>query len=318
MTRAGRPLRAARFDRDLANRIEVMALNAIISLCEAIAGTIRMYVDTSCSDTSGRLQRAEGRAHITFGMRDGACRLHTLFQEGCAKIRLPTPLPGQCPEAIVINTAGGLTGGDRFRVEAELGVRTTAVLTTQACERIYRSIGNDAVVENNLHVAPGARLAWLPQESILFDGGRLARRLDVNLEGDAEFVAVEAVLLGRTAMGERVRTGSLRDRWRVRRDGQLIFADDLRLNGNIAEITASAATLGSRSAFATLFYAGNEFERLLAPVRDALGEDGGASAWNGKLVVRLAAISGLLLRRRLEPILTLLLRGQPLPKAWQL
>jgi urease accessory protein len=318
MKRAGRPLRAARFDRDFANRIEVMALNAIISLCEAIAGTIRMYVDTSCSDTSGRLQRAEGRARITFGMRDGACRLHTLFQEGCAKIRLPTPLPGQCPEAIVINTAGGLTGGDRFRVEAELGVHTTAVLTTQACERIYRSIGNDAVVENNLHVAPGARLAWLPQESILFDGGRLARRLDVNLEGDAEFVAVEAVLLGRTAMGERVHAGSLRDRWRVRRDSKLIFADDLRLNGNIAEITASAATLGGRSAFATVFYAGNEFERLLAPVRDALGEDGGASAWNGKLVVRLTAISGLLLRRRLEPILTLLLGGQPLPKAWQL
>ena len=112
--------------------------------------------------------------------------------------------------------------------------------------------------------------------------------------------------------------GSLHDRWRVRRDSKLIFADDLRLNGNIAEITASAATLGGRSAFATVFYAGNEFERLLAPVRDALGEDGGASAWNGKLVVRLAAISGLLLRRRLEPILTLLLGGQPLPKAWQL
>jgi urease accessory protein len=277
-----------------------------------------MYVDTSCSDAPGRLQRAEGCARIAFGMRDGACRLQTLFQEGCAKIRLPTPLPGQCPEAIVINTAGGLTGGDRFRVEAELGVGAAAVLTTQACERVYRSISGNAVIENSLRAAPGTRLAWLPQETILFDGGQLSRHLDVGLEGDAEFVAVEAVLLGRTAMGERVCAGSLRDRWRVRRDGKLVFADDLQLNGDIAGMTASAATLGGRSAFATVFYAGSEFERLLAPVRAALGEDGGASAWNGKLVVRLAAISGLMLRRRLEPILTLLLGGQPLPKAWQL
>lgn len=255
---------------------------------------------------------------LAFRCRAGATRIKTLYQEGCAKVRLPAPLNGAAPEAILINTAGGLTGGDRLETHVSLGPGTGAAMTTQACERVYRSTGDVAVVTNRLHLATGARLAWLPQESILFDGGRLSRTLDVDLEGNAELVAVEAILFGRSAMGEMVRNGALHDRWRIRRDGRLIHAEDLRLNGDIAGQLARPAVLGGKRAMATVLLVGAEPERLLDPARAIIGDDGGASAWGGKFLARLVADTGLALRRRLEPLLSLLLPGQPLPKVWQL
>lgn len=265
-----------------------------------------------------RMQRAVGRAGVSFRSDAGTTRLERLFQEGCAKIRLPRAIDGAVPQGILINTAGGLTGGDRFAAEVDLGPGTSACITTQACERIYRSTGDDAVVANRLRLADGARLAWLPQETILFEGGRLTRRLDADLEGDAELVAVEAVLFGRMAMGEILRSGSLRDRWRVRRDGKLIFADDLRFEGDIAAQVAPQAVMGGRRAMATVLFAGPAPERFLEAARQIIGPAGGASAWNGKFLARLVEETGLALRRRLEPLLTLLMGGRPLPKVWQL
>ncbi|UDF32552.1 UNVERIFIED_ORG: urease accessory protein UreD (plasmid) [Roseateles sp. XES5] len=265
-----------------------------------------------------RLQRAEGHARLAFHRRHGATRLKTLYQEGCVKIRLPRPLSHQPPEAILINTAGGLAGGDRIAMEIDIAETTTATVTTQACERVYRSTGEAAVVTNRLTVGAGARLAWLPQETILFDGGRLSRRLEADLVGDAELVAMEAVLFGRTAMGEVLSHGGLHDRWRIRRDGRLLFAEDFSVSGEIAAQLARPAVLAGCTAMATVLYAAREPERLLEAVRAVVGEAGGASAWNGKLLIRLVAASGLALRQRLEPLLSLLLAGHALPKVWQL
>jgi urease accessory protein len=279
-----------------------------------------MYVDTSCFDAAGlpRMQRAEGRARIVFRARAGATRLERLFQEGCAKMRLPTALAGAAPEVILINTAGGLTGDDSLATEVTVAANASAIVTTQACERIYRSTGLPARVFNSLHVSVGAKLAWLPQETILFDCGRLKRTLEADIEGDGELVAVEAIIFGRTAMGEAVRSGALHDRWRIRRNSRLLFADDLRMDGRIADQMAHAAVLDGNVAMATVLYAGPDPERFLEPSRAIIGEAGGASAWEGKFLARLVAESGFMLRRRLEPLLTLLLPDQPLPKVWQL
>lgn len=265
-----------------------------------------------------RMQRAVGHAGVSFCRKAQATRLERLFQEGCAKIRLPKPIDGADPQAILINTAGGLTGGDRLATEVDLGPRAAACVTTQACERVYRSTGVDAVVGNRLRLAAGSRLAWLPQETILFDGGRLSRTLEADLAGDAELVAVEAVLFGRMAMGETLRSGHLHDRWRIRRDGRLIFADDLRIEGDIAARLAPQPALAGRRAMATVLFAGATPERFLEPARSLIGASGGASAWNGKFLARLVEETGLALRRRLEPLLTLLMGGRELPKVWQL
>lgn len=277
-----------------------------------------LAIDDLQSSVPIRMQRAHGQARVSFRSRDGSTCLDRLFQEGCAKLRFPRPLGTDDPQAIIINTAGGLTGGDRFSAEVSLATGAAASVTTQACERVYRSTGADAAVTNRLRLAAGARLAWLPQETILFDGGRLSRTLDVDLAEDAELVAVEAVLFGRQAMGETLHSGHLHDRWRIRRDGRLLFADDLRVEGDIAACLAPQPAMAGCRAMATVLFAGAAPERFLDQARAIIGPNGGASAWNGKFLARLVEETGLALRRRLEPLLTLLLGGRSLPKVWQL
>ncbi|MEZ5780367.1 MAG: urease accessory protein UreD [Rhizobiaceae bacterium] len=279
-----------------------------------------MFVDISPFDTPvapARLQRANGALCLAFGRRGDITALKTLYQEGSAKARLPRAF-WQPPEVVLINTAGGLAGGDSFSTEITLDAEAALVATTQACERVYRSIAGPAEVSTRLALGNGARLDWLPQETILFNGGMLRRRLEVDLAGSSEFLAVEAVLFGRTAMGESVRSGSFHDRWRIRREGRLQFADDVRLEGDIADQLVRPAVLGGNRAMATIIFTGQDMDALLDPLRDVLGEGGGASAWGGKLLARIAAPDSLELRSRLFPALSLLMKGRPLPKVWQL
>ncbi len=180
-----------------------------------------------------RPQRAEGRGHLSAKVLDGRTRLRELYQEGAAKIRLPDTFDSSM-EAVIINTAGGLTGGDRMNWSIDAGPDTRIDVTTQACEKIYKASSGTAEVNTTISVGAKARVDWLPQETILFDRSQLFRRLDVDLEDVPEFLAVEAILLGRKAMGEAVETGLFRDRWRIRKGGTLCHAEDLQLSGDVA------------------------------------------------------------------------------------
>ncbi len=263
-------------------------------------------------------QRMRGKGRLKAKWLDGRSRLDVFFQEGAAKIRLPDTFDGAM-EAVLINTSGGLTGGDKISWELEAGDNTELVVTTQACERIYRSAGGVADIDVSLRAGAGARLFWLPQETMLFDNGALDRRLDVELAGDSEFVAVESVLLGRTAMGETVDWGSLKDRWRIRRGGRLIHAEELAIAGPVATIGQEGAVLAGAAAFATILYCGSKAEALLGGIRTLLGEgQAGASAWQGKLVVRIAAADGFQMRKMLIPVISHLRDGRSLPKVWSL
>lgn len=259
-------------------------------------------------------QRTEGEGRIAFARRDGRTVLRDLYQRGAVKLRMPRAAEA---EAVLINTAGGLTGGDRLALSVEIDAGARATVTTQACERIYRSLGGAAEIDVAISVGAGGRFDWLPQETILFNRGELRRRLTVDLAPDAAFLAVEAVIFGRHAMGERVHTTVLHDRWRVRRGGSLLFADDLRVDGNADALLAHPAALAGKGAMASLLYAGPEPERHVDAVRAALGDEGGASAFDGKLTARIVADDGLALRRALVPALAAL-RGAPLPRVWQM
>jgi len=281
----------------------------------------RMFVDTSCSENVPGLlpkpQRANGKARMALRRQDGATHLHRLYQDGSMKVRFPRTDDG-IPEAVLINTAGGMTGGDEFGTEVQLDSRARATLTTQACERIYRSTGPLVTVTNRIGLQAGARLDWLPQETILFDGGRMTRRLEADLAGNAELLISEATVFGRAAMGETVQSGTFRDRWRISRDGKLVFADELRFEGNIACQLMRPAILAGNAAMATVLLVASGCERHLEPVREIIGNAGGASAWGGKLLVRLAAADGFSLRRVLIPLLAELSMSRSLPKVWQL
>ncbi|MFS2177074.1 urease accessory protein UreD [Rhizobium pisi] len=267
---------------------------------------------------STRPQRAEGRGHLAAKLFDGRTRIRELYQEGAAKIRLPDTFDASM-EAVIINTAGGLTGGDRMAWSVVAGAGTRIDVTTQACEKIYKASAGTAEVSTTIEVGAGARVDWLPQETILFDRASLSRLLDVDLDDSAEFLAVEAVLLGRKAMGEMMETGLFRDRWRIRRSGRLIHAEELRLSDGVAALAACQAVLGGRVAFATLLYTGPLAEAYLGKVRPLVeGAMGGASAWSDKLVVRLAAPDGFSLRKILIPVISALRNGAPVPKVWNL
>ena len=265
-----------------------------------------------------RPQRARGQGRLAAKASAAGTRLDVLYQDGCAKIRLPKTFDGTM-EAVLINTAGGLTGGDRidWYLSAAAGTRLTA--TTQACERIYKASASTATVETRIEVGAGARVDWLPQETILFDRSSLTRRLEVDLAEDARFLAVEAILLGRKAMGEQMETGLFRDRWRIRRAGKLIHAEEANLSGDVAALTGERAVLADGRAFATVLFCGPEAEAHLEPLRRLLGEtDGGVSHWQDKLVARLVADDGFTLRKKLLPLISHLRNGASVPKVWTL
>lgn len=264
-----------------------------------------------------RLQRARGAGRIVVAADGRRTRLVRLFQDGCGKIRLPRDARAEGLEAVLINSSGGLTGGDHMEWLATVGDGARLTVSTQACEKVYRARDGQAQQRVGLILGEGARLDWVPQETILFDGGALSRRLEADLAAGARLLAVEAVILGRTAMDETVRHGVLRDRWRIRREGRLVFADDLRLDGPIADLAVRAPVLAGGRAFASLLLMDEDAPRFLAPLRAALGGHGGASAFDGKLFARVVAPDGFALRQALLPALEVLRDGAPLPRVWR-
>jgi len=273
-----------------------------------------------------RMQRARGSARVSFRhdptAPSAATRLAELWQDGSGKIRLPNVHDGRGPVAVLLNTAGGVTGGDRLDYAATWGAGTTATVTSQAAERVYRRSAGTARVDTTLTLGAGARGAWLPQETILFDRSALSRVLAVDMADDAALVACETVLFGRTAMGEEITDVELDDLWRIRRGGRLVYADRLRLSGDAKAILAGGATGRGARAVASVIVAGHGAEARLDAVRDLLGDgadgvEAGASAFDGLVSVRLISSDGRSLRRRLEPLLTFLTDG-PLPRVWAL
>lgn len=271
-----------------------------------------------------RLQRATGRGRIA--ARAGA-RLAALEQSGCVKIRRPRrpEAPGAL-EAVLLNTAGGLTGGDVVEASIEAEAGAWLAVAPQTAERVYRAASGAARFTLRLRAAAGARVEWLGQETILFDGGRLERRIEIDLAEDARMTLLEPLILGRRAMGEVVRRGSLRERWRLRRGGRLIFAEATALEAPIDALIARPAAAAGKTAMATLLYAGPDAAERLEPVRAALAAAGrdektleaGASLADDRLVVaRMLAADGRALRRAAHAAAGAARRAPP-PRVWSL
>ena len=264
--------------------------------------------------------RAAGGVVLRFGNVGGQTHRLDVGEAGGYRARFPTTF-NATSEAVLINTGGGMAGGDAMSVEVDLGPGSDAVVTSQAAEKIYRSQGADTRIDTSLTVAAGAALAWLPQESILFSGARLNRRLAVDLAADARLVACESVFFGRSAMGESVQRGALRDRWRIRREGRLVFAEDVRLEGAIAEALGRSAIGAGARAAATILVAGGDLAERLEQVR-ALAEEAqagavelGAGLVSDLLIVRLLSPDAQALRRVLVTLLRHL-TGRALPRTW--
>jgi len=259
--------------------------------------------------------RATGHIGLSVAAHEGVTRRVGVHEHGSLRARFPNTHDGAL-EAVIVNTGGGMTGGDRFTVDIDVGEGAHLVAGTAAAEKIYRSTGPAAEMDVTLKVAAGGHLAWLPQETILFDRARLSRRIDIDVAAGASLIMVEAVVFGRAAMGEFMTEGQFSDRWRVRLAGRLVYADTARLDGTIgAQLGRRAVTDGGIAMATVLIVPGGEdaLEHVRA-LGDTFAGQVGISAWNGLAVARLVAKDGAALRHDLIAVLAAL--GTKVPRLW--
>lgn len=269
-------------------------------------------------------QRARGTLWLTAkpGAVAGTSALADLRHSGCLKALFPRG-PQDRLSAVFVNTSGGITGGDDLRIEAAVSSGSRLSLTSQAAERIYRSShGAPGIVRTRISVAQGARLDWLPQETILYDRASLDRSLRVDLQGDGCCLLVETLVFGRGAMGETIRDISLSDRIAVWRDGTPLFVDRTRLSGNAALHLERRAIAGGGIAIATVLLATApdkpDAGAHLNKLRPTLPAQAGISLIRpGLLLLRLLAPDSFILRQTLLPVLAQLNDG-PLPRTWMI
>jgi urease accessory protein len=259
--------------------------------------------------------RARGAVRFDVHARDGVTRRGILHESGSLRVRFPSP-EDEGLSGVFVNTAGGVAGGDRFDIEITAADGSKLTLTTAAAEKVYRAPAQAAELNITLKVAAGAHLGWLPQETILFDRARVRRRFDIDLDATASLLLCEIVVFGRTAMGERMEQGEFVDHWRLRRGGKLVFAETVRLDGNIgAKLARSAVAKGGAAIGTALIVPGDEalIERLREASESFAGEVG-ISAWNGFAMARFCAQDAARLRADMMAVLAR--TGAALPRLW--
>ncbi len=260
--------------------------------------------------------RARGAVSFDVHLADGVTRRRHLHESGSLRVRFPSPETDGL-SAVFVNTAGGIAGGDRFDVEIEAGEASRLAVTTAAAEKIYRAAGPAAQLSIALKAAAGAHLAWLPQETILFDRARLERRIDIDLAESASLLACEIVVFGRAAMGERMMRGEFVDRWRLRRGGRLVFAENIRLDGDIGDKLGRGAIAKGGVAIGTALIVPGD-EALVERIREvspSLGSEAGISSWNGFAMARFCAQDAARLRADMTAVLGRA-SSSALPRLW--
>jgi len=262
-------------------------------------------------------QRASGVVRLRFSRAGSRSEAASVYETGGLRVRFPRSV-GEC-EAVIVNTGGGMAGGDRADVVIDVEPGARAIVTTQAAEKVYRSGGSPTNAVVALTVGSGSSLTWAPQETLLFGGAEFARRFEASVAADASLLIVESVVFGRLAHGETRIEADFRDDWRIRRDGRIVHAESLRLCNAGARLDSPAVGGGARS-LATLLLVDARAEARLEDLRQTFSADSGAveigaSAFDGLLVARLAAANPQRLRFAVTTMMSTL-RGRDAPRVW--
>ena len=252
------------------------------------------------------LQRAEGFARLVLDGSEQGTRLVEVFQRSPIRMMFPRTPGVRMGEVVLVNTAGGIAGGDRLEYIVTALADASVMMTSQAAERVYRALSEPAHIATKLKVCAAAKLAWLPQETIVFNGGRLRRTTEIELSSGAELLALEWLVLGRAAHGEQIVGGEIVDGWRVKRDGRLVWADTFRATDDVFSRLHSRALLANCKAIGTLIYFGPDLETRLQFMRDlapSLRCQCRATVVAGLLIMRFAAERSAELRDGLREVL---------------
>jgi urease accessory protein len=238
------------------------------------------------------LQRAEGSGRIVVSGSENGNHIMDVFQRSPIRILFPRAGGGALEEAVFVNTAGGVAGGDRLESGVTALADASLAVTSQAAEKIYRALNEPARIATKLKARESAKLAWLPQETIVFNWGRLSRETEIELSSGAELLALEWIVLGRAAHGEEMIGGHINDGWRVKKDGRLIWADSFRATDEMFAHLHRKALLSNYKAVATLIYFGPHLDTRLEFLRDIAPSfecHCGATSVAGLIVARFAA-----------------------------
>ena len=232
-------------------------------------------------------------------------------ESGASKLRIPRG----SDEAILINTSGGMAGGDKIEISLAVEKNARLALSGQASERVYRSLGPPAEISCRFEVAKNAALHWLPQETILFEGSHFTRSIEAQLAVGSELLIVESFVLGRAAMGEVIAHSEITDNWNIHCDGKLIHAERFKLGPSLPR---GPAGIAGAQVFATILLISPDIEARVPAITAAIAEIGAVSCWNGKLVARLAAEDGLKLKKALARAIAAATGGKGVPRVWAL
>jgi urease accessory protein len=255
-----------------------------------------------CDPSDEDLQRAEGSGRIVVSASEKGARITEVFQRSPIRIMFPRVGGAGVEEGVVINTAGGVAGGDRLECAVTALANSSIAVTSQAAEKVYRALKQPAQIATKLKAEAGARLAWLPQETIVFNSGRICRDMEIEVSSRSELLALEWLVLGRAARGEEVVGGHISDSWRVKRDDRLIWADSFRVTDGVFPQLRRRALLSDCKAVATLIYLGPALEIRLEVLRDiaaSLDCQWAATLVGGLIVARFAATASIELRAAL-------------------
>lgn len=238
------------------------------------------------------LQRANGSGRIVVSGSESGTRIMELFQQSPVRVLFPTIGGSQGEEAVLINTAGGIAGGDRLEIAVTALQNASIAVTTQAAERVYRALDQPAHISTRLKVCETSRVAWLPQETIVFNRARFSRETEIELSSEAELLALEWLVFGRAAHGEELLAGHIADSWRVRKDGRLIWADTFRATEDIFPHLHRKALISGYKAIGTLIYFGPRLDKRIEFLRGnapSLECYSAATSVAGLIIVRFAA-----------------------------
>ena len=258
------------------------------------------------SSSDNDLQRAEGICRIVVDGSAHGTRIVDVYQKSPIRVLFPRIGDGQTKEAVLVNTSGGVAGGDRLQLSVTALGGASIAVTTQAAEKIYRALDQSAYINTKLNVGNTAKLAWLPQETIVFNHARFCRRTEIEISPGSELLALECLVLGRAARGEKLSAGAIIDTWQVRKNGRLQWADTLRLTDEVFSQLSRKALLWEATALATLVYFGPDLEEQLRLIRTQSASFNchcGATLVGGMLVARLAAWSSFELKAALRNLL---------------
>jgi urease accessory protein len=236
-----------------------------------LSGCSNVRSSTVDSPSDKDMQRSEGLARLVLGGSARGTQIVDLFERSPIRIMFPGARDAPVEEAVVVNTAGGIAGGDRLECSVTVLTNASVTVTSQAAERVYRALSEPALIDTRLKLRQAAKLAWLPQETIVYNGARMQRNTQIEISAEAEMLGLEWLVFGRAAHGEEIVDGQIVDGWQVTLDGRLIWADRFRATGDVFPRLRTQVLLADFKAIGTLVYFGPDaeavvqFMRALAP-----------------------------------------------------